>query len=741
MVKQRRAAVLPTNLPHLQYLVKRDPESYQDEFLMQWRHYESTRDIFLVKPEDEGTEFAELVGFMAHVSNCYPTETASFPNDLTMLLTNHHAVLHPDLREKLVQSLVLLRNKDVITSISLLQTLFPLLANTPSKNLRVQIYNTIVSDIRVANQKAKNHRLNKTVQSVLFGMVEQGAEDGSSTAGAWAVKLTREMWKRGIWDDARTVEIMKEAALHTNHKVMSGGIHFFLGADDEKAEASDSEEEEDISIKRVLHQNVINKGSKKRDKQFRQAIKKVHKQREKRHQVSTLNFSALHLLHDPQGFAEQLFSKHLTNSKTRLIMEQKLAVLQLVSRLIGVHKLSVLGFYSYILKFLSPSQRDVTHFLATAAQASHEFVPPDVLEPVIRRIADEFVTGGVAPEVVQAGINGIREMCARAPLAMNPTLLHDLTEYKGSRDKGVMMAARGLIGLYRDIAPEMLKKKDRGKNASMGMKTHSELKFGQELGAQRGIEGLELLAEWKKEQEANKGSGDEEEGEEDDWGQWEVESDENSEGEGDWIAVQSDGEDIEISDSEDEDGKKKEKTEKEKPVSRKRKAEEEEEESDEDMEDVEAAARVREELAAAEKRFSELATTKILTPADFAKLEELRVQAAANRILGLRGKQPPKTGEYVDAAAIEGPRKKTKADYAERMASVAEGREGREKFGSRKQFRDEAGRSTTNREKARKKNFMMIVHKRSVQGKSKRSLTEKQRVLRAHVDKQKKKGH
>ena len=35
--------------------------------------------------------------------------------------------------------------------------------------------------------------------------------------------------------------------------------------------------------------------------------------------------------------------------------------------------------------------------------ASHEFIPPDVLEPLIRKIADEFVTGGVSFEVLQAG--------------------------------------------------------------------------------------------------------------------------------------------------------------------------------------------------------------------------------------------------------------------------------------------------------------------------------------------------
>jgi hypothetical protein len=42
--------------------------------------------------------------------------TASFPDDLATLLKEHHEVLDPELREKLVGSLVLLRRKDVVDS-------------------------------------------------------------------------------------------------------------------------------------------------------------------------------------------------------------------------------------------------------------------------------------------------------------------------------------------------------------------------------------------------------------------------------------------------------------------------------------------------------------------------------------------------------------------------------------------------------------------------------------------------
>ena len=136
--------------------------------------------------------------------------------------------------------------------------------------------------------------------------------------------------------------------------------------------------------------------------------------------------------------------------------------------------------------------------------------------------------------------------------------------------------------------------------------------------------------------------------------------------------------------------------------------------------------------------FQELAATRILTPADFAKLRELQTEDNVMKQMGYQGGSN-NNEEIVDAAGLVGP-VKYKQTREERIAKIMEGREGREKFGSRKGKR-EGGHSTTNREKQRKKNFVMMIHKRSVTGKQKMSLRDKQKVLRAHITKQKKRGH
>ncbi|KAJ9165281.1 SDA1-domain-containing protein [Coniochaeta hoffmannii] len=731
-MKRKVAALekVDADLVSLQYKIRRDPKSYAQEFYDQYLAYDAQKQIFLSAPTTASAEdvknFHDLVDMIAHVADCYPEMSGQFAEDLKALITQHHATLDPELREKVVGSLALIKRKEIIDSTSLLTTLFPILVSTPSKTLRALLFQRILSDLREANSKSINHRLNRTIQTVLHNLV---TSDKTSAKAIWAVKLTRELWKRQIWTDAKPVDVMKEACLADNEKVVVGGVRFFLGGDKEREELEDDESDaEAVDLKKVAHQVGINKKSKKREKAYKKAVEKVHRQEKKKNAPHPLNFSALHLLHDPQGFAEQLFQKHLQNTKAKLTLEHKLLVLQLVTRLVGLHKLTVISLYSWFTKYLTPKQANVTSFLASLAQGTHNLVPPDALEPLIVKIANEFVSEAAASEVAAAGINAIREICVRQPLAMNETLLQDLVQYRKSKDKGVMMAAKGLLSLYREVGADLLKKRDRGKDATIGLRT-GELKnrkFGEEEVG--GIEGLELLAKWKEEEKKRKreakeanGEGkegeDSEEEEEDD--EWEVASLESGDS-GGWINV-----------SDDEDQApplKKARTDSEAPALVEEKTEEDRE--------------------AELKRITELATTAILTPADLAKLQELRLQAKLDQAMGNRSNKHSKalaarhTDDGLTAEQIELPAKLRKSTKEERIAMAKEGKPERGEHKStqaiRRSKKDAEGKSTTNKEKARKKNFLMTIGK--AKAKNKRSLVETRRVLKGHIERSKRGG-
>ena len=749
-MKRRRAALekVDADLPNLQHKIRNDPTSYEEEFVNQYSQYESLHELFVQSPtttDDSGVvRLRDLIEFISHVADCYPAVAEKFPSELIGLLEKHHATLETELRDKIVGSLVLLRKKDAIDSARLLDVLWPLLVITPSKSLRTLLFQKILSDLRNSNSNTTNHKLNKNVQSMCYTLI---ATDPSSAKGIWSVKLTRELWKRQIWTDAKAVGIMELAALSQNAKVVTAGSRFFLGGDQEREEAAedDTDDDEDVDIGKLRHQAGINKKTVKRDKELKAARMKNKRKERKKNAPHPLNFSALHLLNDPQGFAEKLFCQHLQPSqpKVRLNLEQKLLVLQLVSRLVGLHKLTLIPLYSYFIKYISPRQPSVTSFLASLAQSTHNLVPPDLLEPLIQKIANEFVSEAAASEVASAGLNGIREVCARQPAAMSETLLQDLVQYRKSKDKGVQMAARGLLSLYREVGADMLRKRDRGRDATLKLRSGESqgIRFGELEGGE--IEGLDLLEKWKAEQ----GEGDEAD-ENKGWENWDVQSNDSDES-GGWINVESDGEEIDISGSEEE--------------SEKPRAREQLTGSEPDQPSREPAGNHRSPSAAisaadppSDGTNMRLATTRILTPADFAKLRELRTSAAitssmpSSKRRKLEAQQAAQrhADDPLTSADIEGAAHLSHKTTREEKVRMAKGEridgekldknDHRSTTARRKEKKASEGKSTTNKEKARKKNFLMTLGK--ARSKKKRSLVEQRRVLKAHVERSKKGG-
>jgi len=315
---------------------------------------------------------------------------------------------------------------------------------------------------------------------------------------------------------------------------------------------------------------------------------------------------------------------------------------------------------------------------------------------------------------------------------MDGDLLGDLIEYRKSNDKGVVIAARSLLQLYREVNPHILKRRERGKAASMNVRAELPLSpYGRLENAPRGIEGLDLLGNYlERQREAPHGQADAVP-DDDDWAGWDIESNvSDSDDSGSWIAVQSDDSGLEIGDL-DADG-------------------------EELALDTSMPARDAGPTAipiGQEHLDMTLAVTKILTPADFSIMNELRMEAANNsstqgsglaakrKIVGPEGtKLSWDPNEVLAESDILGPRKKAKADYAERIESIQRGREGREKFGSSKgKQRSGVASSSTNREKKRQKPLMMVLASSAVRGKKRASIRDKQKRLRAHMERAKKK--
>lgn len=689
---------LPDNLPQLQNLIKRDSGSYHEEFQQQYQHFQSTLEIFNLCPDQPNKSLDELVMFLAQVAQCYPQELTTFPQQIIDVLDKHNAILDNNMRMAFCKALILLRNKNLIAPTDLLELFFKLL-RCQDKNLRTFLQTHIVTDIKNLNAKHKNAKLNTTLQNFMYTMLK----DSNAKAAKMSLDIMVELYKKNVWNDAKTVNVVATGCFSKYTKVMVGAMKFFLGKDPEEKD-SDEESDDEVDPRQVMMANKVNKKTRKREKNLERVKKLVKKTKRKKEKGPVFNFSALQLIHDPQGIAEKLF-KQLEGTNKRF--EVKLMTLDVISRLIGLHELFLFNFYPYIERFLQPHQREVTRILQFSAQASHELVPPDVLEPLIKIVCNNFITERNSSDVMAIGLNAVKEICARCPLAMDEDLLKDLGDYKSYRDRSVMMAARSLIQLFRNVRPELLHRKDRGKPTEENMAEDDGdniVQYGK-VQAKDYIPGAEVLLKEHKKSVQIDSDGSAESGD-DEWVDIKHSSDEDDDD-------QEQGEGI-SSDEEAESGPKRK---------------------------IVTATRIlkQEHRKLQIDKAKQVVLDRILTDEDFKRIEMANIKKRVEPSKGIKRKIAEDVykpaGELVKLGDIENIFKKRRHDKLARLETVKEGRKDRERFGW-KDNRQNEHCSRTNRERKKKKNYQMIKHK--VKGKIKRSFKDKQIALRNHLTKMKK---
>lgn len=473
---------------------KKDPEAYVPEFRAQLEHLHAQLLAMTLQRENALTEdsedlasaqrakeraqrkLAETVDFCAHLfpvfkqSGYLPKEAEGFVDTLLQVLRERAESIGAALRKAIVQSLIMLRNRGCADPIELFPVFFALF-QCPDRPLRQMVFGHVIGDV-TRTQKVDQGQAN-AMQNYIFKVVRQQGDAASEIASRKALAIMVELYRKHVWDDKKTVNVIAHACLSDDQNLAVAALNFFINAaDDEFFENGEemTEEEKKDRIKSLNEQMDPQNGSKKTRKKIRSLMKmknevrKLSKEQESNSRgIDGSEFGPIHLLFDPQDFSEKLFSA-LKQSKHKF--DVRILYMNVISRTISCHKLCLLNFYPFLQKYIRPHQRFVTQIIAYTIQATHSQVLPEVLEPIVRTLCNEFVTDRSGPESMAVGINSIRELCKRQPLVMDEALLNDLVQYKKHRDKSVIMSARSLIGLFREVNPELLNKKDRGKEAS-----------------------------------------------------------------------------------------------------------------------------------------------------------------------------------------------------------------------------------------------------------------------------------
>ncbi|CAJ0586519.1 unnamed protein product, partial [Mesorhabditis spiculigera] len=769
--KRSRFVMSEHNLGLMQEIVRKDPESYREEFMMQYQYYLHTIKLLHLQPEVSKLDIQPLLDsiiFLQGVAQFYPTEAKSFSDTLLMILREQSTGLNPEVRLQFCKSLICLRNKNLVDPLVLTELLFDL-TRIEDKRLRKFILAAVAAHIKRLSIKRDGKTLGK-MQNFCIAKLK----DSRSIVARAAQLVLIDAFRRNFWRDAKTVNAVAECCFHKLPKVQIAAMKFFLGTkEDEEGieyDSADEDEKEEKEAQQKTLKDIMQsyrhaKKTAKRTKDFEKAKKALNKKRKSKKEGRSreCNLMAIQMIYDPQELSDRLYG--LLEQKKVDKFEVRLFRIALIARLLGIHKLQTLGFYSYLHRYLQPRQRDVTRILLYAAQACHDLVPPDTIEQLIRCIAQNFISDRNSPEAMTVGINAVREILVNCPFAATEELMRDLAEYKQYKNKNVSMAAKGLIALCRTVNPKLLKKKDRGRPVDNEDTEDKEyFAFGAPI-VRDFVPGAEVLADdaGDEDEEAEVSASENDSDDEGEWTQVVSESEEESDSEGPapkkkkLSADEDDDEIVEIEDEEDSDEEGEDGEEVEDEDEEEGSEDDDVDEEEEDEADASLSTSKAESVAADEQKPDEKAATvstdRILTQSDHKKIRQwqMKKQILGAKKLARGGKKREhltnsdrkieeevletfQTRETRDGLprlnAIEHFHKKKKETKAERMERIQEGREGRGEFGKPKKNGPHVGR--TNREQAKKKVFSMVRAKKRGENRQ-RSFRDQQKSLRNYL--------
>jgi protein SDA1 len=293
-----------------------------------------------------------------------------------------------------------------------------------------------------------------------------------------------------VWNEDKTVNVIASGCFNKNSKVVRQACEFLIETTQGTGylDESDDDEEQPLSFREVKSSKKTKAKAARKERE----LKKLQRRQARKLRTQIMkSFFPIDVIYNPQDFADRLFNEM---RKKTFKFEVTLNMMSVVARMIGRHKLMVLNFYSFMKEYLNPHQKELPKILSYLAEACHDMIPPEELQPILKHLVDNFVNETMHEEKMTLGLNTIRIMCSKAPLIMDEDTINYLADYKDYKERNVTAAARALINLYRDLNPELLQKKHRGRFDLLDKKEDRKvIRYGA-LDVSDRLDGADLLA-------------------------------------------------------------------------------------------------------------------------------------------------------------------------------------------------------------------------------------------------------
>ena len=498
--------------------LKRDKDLYKEEFEQFMIIFKPIFYEFLESPSKSNDKINDILIFLAHISHLYPCELAFIPNELVTLIENNYNIINQNIRITIIEYFNLLRKKDILEPTEILPMMFQLLC-CQDKELRRKVERFIINDLSRINSNVKNNKINKYIKNKCTEMLNLGNNKSSNNnynissfsnerdntsllldkkAARKTLKITITLFKKGIWNDDKTINIISSGCYNDDDKLCLAACNFFLSEDNVDINEKNNKhlnEDDDSSFNEMddlkNKYKLLGGGNSKKTKKKKMKLKKLMKAVERRETRKSnkkgaikSTFLPINLLHDPQTICERMFDKlkSLKKCKTKS-SNLKYKLMRLIGRISGRYKIVIPNFFAYLCMFISPRQDNLSSVFAALAEANHQYVLPVDIEPVVDQIFDRFIDSSFPPLYITLGVNAITALVEKNNNSIEKKHYDMIMDLFRVKNKSVHNSIKGFNNLVKDVIPDI-----KNKKYNYTIQDNLENSFNNS-----GIEGIDLL--------------------------------------------------------------------------------------------------------------------------------------------------------------------------------------------------------------------------------------------------------
>jgi protein SDA1 len=133
------------------------------------------------------------------------------------------------------------------------------------------IYKYVLNDIRRMNKHHQNNKINQQIRAFISSYIPKHTDKTSQKS----LKLMVELYKRNVWTDNRTVNIIAEACFAPSSKNRLMACHFLMETTMSLEELPDSDDEATVKPTDIKARKGIIKQTKHKEKQLEKEKRKA----------------------------------------------------------------------------------------------------------------------------------------------------------------------------------------------------------------------------------------------------------------------------------------------------------------------------------------------------------------------------------------------------------------------------------------------------------------------------------